>query len=286
MAQFPDVLAAGAVVSRSGREVLLVHRPRYDDWSFPKGKLDRGEHPTSAAVREVEEETGLRVRLGPALAPQRYPHGSRMKSVYYWAARVAGDDDVSGYLVNEEIDEVGWFRRDDAALLLTYDHDRFTLEESFPLRRASRPIVVLRHAEARARKSWRRDDPLRPLLAEGTRQAARIAPVLAAYDVARVVTSTSVRCAATVAPYADLTGWPVEELRFLSEEQATARSVAGLLDELVHGRESTVICTHRPVLPTVFDMLGVDDPGLEPGGMVVVHLRKGTVLGTETHLIA
>ena len=67
-----DVLAAGAVVFRRGR-VLLIHRPRYDDWSFPKGKLDRGEHVTAAAVREVAEETGLHVRLGVPLTRQRYP---------------------------------------------------------------------------------------------------------------------------------------------------------------------------------------------------------------------
>jgi len=67
-----DILAAGAVVLRPGRDVLLVHRPKYDDWSFPKGKLDRGEHVTAAAVREVQEETGLRVRLGRPLARQHY----------------------------------------------------------------------------------------------------------------------------------------------------------------------------------------------------------------------
>ena len=72
-----DVVAAGAVVFRPGRQVLLVHRQRYDDWSFPKGKLDPGEHATTAAVREVGEETGLHVRLGPPLPEQRYPRPPR-----------------------------------------------------------------------------------------------------------------------------------------------------------------------------------------------------------------
>src|SRR5690606_17929564 len=103
-----DVVAAGAVVSRRGGEVLLVHRPRYDDWSFPKGKLDPGEHLTVCAVREVEEETGLQVRLGAPLPGQRYPTGGRMKSVHYWSARVVGDDDVQGYRRADEIDEVVW----------------------------------------------------------------------------------------------------------------------------------------------------------------------------------
>ena len=84
-------------------EVALVHRPRYDDWSFPKGKLDRGEHVAVAAVREVGEETGLRIRLGPRLPSQRYPLGRvRSKQVHYWMGRVVGSDDVSGYQVNRE----------------------------------------------------------------------------------------------------------------------------------------------------------------------------------------
>ena len=92
-----DVVAAGAVVFRPGREVLLVHRQKYDDWSFPKGKLDPREHPTTAAVREVAEETGLHVRLGPPLATMRYPNNGRMKTVHYWQGRAVGDDDVSAY---------------------------------------------------------------------------------------------------------------------------------------------------------------------------------------------
>ena len=99
--------------SRKGPEVLLVHRPKYDDWSFPKGKLDPDEHVTTAAVREVAEETGLDVRLGPPLShagvrrPQR---PTRTKHVHYWAARVVGDDDVSTYRPNDEIDAVEWVR--------------------------------------------------------------------------------------------------------------------------------------------------------------------------------
>ena len=117
-----DVLAAGAVVFRPGRQVLLVHRPRYDDWSFPKGKLDPGEHLTSAAVREVEEETGVHVRLGVPLTGQRYPNGGgRMKSVAYWVGRAVGDDDVSGYRLNDEIDDVEWVPYDEALARLTYD---------------------------------------------------------------------------------------------------------------------------------------------------------------------
>jgi 8-oxo-(d)GTP phosphatase len=282
-----DVLAAGAVAFRPGKRVLLVHRPRYDDWSFPKGKLDPGEHVTAAAVREVAEETGLRVRLGPPLAPQRYPMGTgRTKRVSYWTARVVGDGDVSAYAPNDEIDAVAWVAYDEALDRLTYPHDRDTLREAGELRRRTRPLIVLRHAVARSRKAWRQDDRLRPLLQAGRLQAQRLVPVLGAYDVSRVVSSSSARCVETVGPYADTAGHDLVVEDGLSEEDATAGSVAGVVEGLlgaVAAGQGAVVCTHRPVLPSVFDALGLADPGLEAGELLVVHLRRGAVVATERH---
>lgn len=278
-----EIVSAGAVVTRRGDEVLLVHRPKYDDWSFPKGKLDPGEHVTAAAVREVEEETGLHVRLGPPLTSQRYPVGSGTKTVHYWTGRVVGRDDVSAYEVNDEIDSVVWLPWDEAARRLTYDYDRATLAEARPLRRKTRALVVLRHGNARSRKAWKRDDRLRPLLQAGELQAQRLVPVLAAYAVSLVATSSSTRCVDTVKPYCDTTGWPLHLDDGLSEEDATAESVLDVVDELVHARECAVLCSHRPVLPSVFDALGVPDEPLEKGGFTVVHHRKGRVVATETH---
>jgi 8-oxo-dGTP diphosphatase len=281
-----DVLAAGVVVFGPGRRVLLVHRPRYDDWSFPKGKLDPGEHPTAAAVREVAEETGVHVRLGPPLSGQRYPvAGGRMKAVSYWVGRAVADDDVSGYRPNAEIDQVRWVPYDEALTELTYEHDRDTLREADGVRRKTRAVVVLRHGKARSRKAWHQDDRLRPLVAAGREQAQRLVPVLAAYDVSRVVSSSSARCVETVGPFADTTGWKLELDDGLSEEDATAESVLAVVDDLLTVEENAVLCSHRPVLPAVFDALGVADPGLEPGGMLVAHVRKGRVVATEQHLV-
>ncbi|NUR25542.1 MAG: NUDIX hydrolase, partial [Catenulispora sp.] len=280
-------LAAGVVVFRPGREVLLVHRPKYDDWSFPKGKLDPGEHLTACAVREVEEETGLRVRLGPALPRQRYPvAGGRHKVVSYWVGRAVADDDVSGYEPNDEIDRVEWVPYDLAKRRLTYSHDRETLKLAKKLRKRTRPVIVLRHGHACPRKQWTGDDRRRPLHPDGEEQARTLVATLAAYDVCRIVSSSSTRCVQTVEPYADASGWPLERTRALSEEDATAGSVLALVDDLVAERESAVLCTHRPVLPTVFDALGVEDPGLAPGAMLVVHLRRGEVVATEVHQTA
>ena len=281
----PDVVSAGVVVFGPGKRVLLVHRPKYDDWSFPKGKLDRGEHATAAAVREVAEETGLHVRLGIPLTDQRYPVSSRMKTVHYWVGRAVGDDDVSGYQVNSEIDDVRWVDAEEAFTTLTYDYDRDTLREALQVRRRTRALVVLRHGKARSRKSWRDDDRDRPLLQAGHTQGERLVPVLAAYGVTRVVTSGSARCVQTVTPYAGTTGWELESDDRLSEEDATPKRVRRVVAALLDDDRDTVLCTHRPVLPEVFDALDVPDPGLEVGEMLVVHLRKGRVVATERHLV-
>jgi phosphohistidine phosphatase SixA len=275
------------VTFRPGREVLLVHRPKYDDWSFPKGKLERWEHPTAAAVREVAEETGVHVRLGPPLAPQHYPVGRRMKTVDYWTGRVVGDDDVSLYRPNHEIDQVAWVRVDKAEGMLTYEYDRETLAEAMKVRRRTHAIVVLRHARARSRRAWKADDQLRPLLKTGAQQSDRVVPLLAAYDATRVISSPAIRCLQTVAPYAETTGWEIETRRRLSEEDATAKGVEKVVEELLEGDQGAVICSHRPVLPQVYDALGLrgkqrgDD--LAPAEMLVVHVRKGGIVAVERH---
>jgi 8-oxo-(d)GTP phosphatase len=276
-----DIVAAGAVVWRPGRQVLLVHRPRYDDWSFPKGKLDPGEPTPVAAVREVAEETGLRVRLGSPLSSQRYPvAGGRTKDVHYWVARVVGDDDISGYLANDEIDEVAWVPTAKARHRLTYDYDRATLAQALAASAKTRTLVVLRHGGAEARKSWPHDDRGRPLVGAGHVQAEALVPLLAAYAVSRVATSSSTRCVQTVEPYAEAAGVPVERHDGLSEEDATAESVEAVVDGLLATR-SAVLCTHRPVLPLVLDAIGLKRVKLDPAALLVVHHRRGEIVAVE-----
>jgi 8-oxo-dGTP diphosphatase len=287
-----EVVSAGAVVLGPRGTVLLVHRPKYDDWSFPKGKVDRGEHPTAAAVREVEEETGLRVRLGVPLADQGYGIKVGTKRVHYWLGRPIDDADVSDYQPNTEIDEVAWFPVDKARRRLTYEFDVDTLAEALGQHRKTRTLVVLRHSDARSRKRWSHDDRHRPLLATGKRQAGRLSPVLAAYDVRRLVSSTSTRCVQTLEPYAAASGSKLRTERRLSEEDASRGAVLQVMSGLVDWLEErpataggVVVCTHRPVLPWVFDAVGLEDPRLAAGEMVVLHLRKGEVRAAERHLV-
>lgn len=127
--QTDTVLAAGGVVHRAndrGDEIAVVHRPRYDDWSLPKGKLEPGESAEAGALREVHEETGLRCRLGRELSSTRYRdrHG-RPKQVRYWMMEPIED---TGFVPNDEVDELRWLSPGEAADLLTYEHDRRLVE--------------------------------------------------------------------------------------------------------------------------------------------------------------
>jgi 8-oxo-dGTP diphosphatase len=237
----------------------------------------------------VAEETGLDIRLGPPLSTQSYLAGNgqpRAKDVHYWAGRVVGGDDVAAYQPNNEIDDVRWLPVEDARDRLTYAHDRDTLEESARFRKTSYPLVILRHSRARSRKSWRGDDRDRTLTKAGEFQSERLVPLLGAYGIERVVSSSSTRCWRTVSPYADVAAVELEVTHELTEEDATEKSVARQVEVLLHAKEAAVLCTHRPVLPWVFESLALEDRALEPGDIFIAHHRRGKVVATEHHNVA
>jgi 8-oxo-dGTP pyrophosphatase MutT (NUDIX family) len=284
------VTAAGAVVFGSGRRVLLVHRPKYDDWSFPKGKVDRGEHVTGTAVREVAEETGVHVRLGVPLDPQHYPVLRGEKTVHYWVGRAISRYDVERFRANAEVDRVAWVDVDLAAKRLTYPHDVGTLEQALERRRKTRTLVVVRHAGARARRTWKGDDRLRPLLRTGATQAQRLVPILGAYDARHLLSSSSTRCVQTLEPYAATTGWKLATDDRLSEEDASSRRVRRVMDDVLAAlvarpasAGAVVVCSHRPVIGDLLEAVGVPEQRLETAEALVMHLRAGAVVAVEKH---
>ena len=240
----------------------MVHRPRYGDWAWAKGKLEPGEEWPVAAEREVFEETGFHVRLGRTLPTSEYPLTDQSgqpvtKQCRYWTAEVVGGD---GTLVNE-IDEVAWLDLPAAAARLSYprDHDQLQALERADLsgRLTTWPLVIVRHAKSRSRSSWTQADPLRPLNARGRQRAEALIPVLAAFGVNRIVTSPSVRCLDTVAPYAAATRtrarlkWALSEEGFAENPDRAGHHLTRLLER----GHAAVVCSHGPVLPGLLEQL-------------------------------
>ncbi len=292
MSHSPDVqvvLAAGAVVwrrraggTKGALEVLVVHRPKYDDWSFPKGKADLGERVCETAVREILEETGQRVRLGVPLDVVGYPVSGGHKRVSYWAARLVGAEQA--FVPNDEVDEIAWVSPKAAQALLSHDTDRRVLDRfvdaAIDRSHKTRTLVVLRHAKAVDRDDFAGDDVDRPLAGTGRDQALALRGALAAYGVRHVVSSPALRCTQTVEPYADSLGTFLEIDERLGED--TSSSLVGRsVDALLERRKPTVACTHRPTMPLVWAALGLDGASLKPGRALVVHHRKGHVIATE-----
>lgn len=280
---------------RDGRlEVALVHRPKYDDWSWPKGKLDPDELPCVAAARETLEETGLSVRLGVPLPASDYPVADRAgavaaKHVDYWAAVVTGG---SGRL-EHEIDALEWVDVRAAHDRLDYSRDREQLRALVRAEREDRldswPLALVRHAKAKAREGWEDNDQLRPLTLAGARQAVTAAGVLAAYGISRLVTSPSVRCSATLEPYAARAGLRLHVREGLSEEGYAADPArAGRhLRALLRRGTPAALCSHGPVLPDLLGRLAQLVPPEHPcadacreelAGAADDQMRKGEVL--------
>lgn len=306
----PVVHAAGAVCWRLGTggtlETLLVHRPAYDDWSWPKGKLDPGEGAVEAAYREVAEETGLRVRLGVPLPTAHYRLSDSLdKRVTYWAAHVTGDP-LPAPPNPREIDRCEWVSPDQALSRLTRRGDRQQLTALVAAHDAGAldtwPLVVLRHAVAHPRTVWGRDDSIRPLVGQGQRQAAALVPFLRAWAPDRVVTSPWKRCTDTVRPYVDATSTPVRTRGRLSEDghRRNPGKVAELVGRLLDKGQPVLVCTHRPVLGTLLgaiagrttvglaDVVPARDPFLDAAEVLVAHVSRssGRVVGVEQHVPA
>ncbi len=287
MTSTSQVLAAGCVVWRQGPnepELLLIHRPRYSDWSFPKGKLDRGESQLTAAMREVHEETGLSVRLGPRLPDQHYEvAGGQPKVVAYWAAQPASGSDLTTYERNDEVDDLRWMPVSIARRRLSYPRDQRLLEAFESSGYDGAPLLVVRHAEAVKRKAWDGDDSVRPLTRGGAKQAAQLVRLLSAYGVSMVLSSDATRCVDTVGPYVDASGAHLVLDPVFAEETTKPRLLKERVADLLRGNQPLALCTHRPLLAPIFEAAGTDMLGLMPAETVVLHHRDGHVVDVEQH---
>lgn len=303
------VVAAGAVCWRRSKgkiKVLLVHRETQADVSLPKGKVDPGELLPHTAVREIEEETGLRVALGTPLSSIDYTiNGGRPKVVHYWAAEVTDDARAdSSFSPNQEIAAVEWLSIDKARKALSYERDREVLDRFSTLVEAGRhrtfAIIAVRHGKTVPPQNWDGPDSTRPLLHRGLEQVANITPSIAAFHPAKLISSTAARCQATLEPLSSLAGLPVTVTDDISQdayERGKAR-VGKIVRRRLEKQTSVIFCTHGPVLPNIIDVIAHEtrtdlDPALRRAAMLstgefsVLHVSiehpDGGIVGVETH---
>lgn len=244
------VCAAGAVLWRARRktvEVALIHRPRYDDWSLPKGKVDPGETEPVAAVREVLEETGHHAHLGRQLGAVSYPVQHGVKKVRYWAARATGGE----FVPNDEVDDLVWLPVGDAMKNLQYPYDRKMLRRFTKAPADTATVLVVRHGTAGRRSRFSGDDRRRPLDKKGRAQAEALVGQLLAFGAATVYAADRVRCHQTVEPLAAELGVTVHNEPDLTEEaySENPKHARRRVLEIARKGGTPVICTQGKVIP-------------------------------------
>ena len=284
----PAIVAAGGVVWRRDLddevEVLLVHRPRYDDWSLPKGKLEEGEALISCAYREVLEETGLSIKLGPYVGSVEYFVPDGLKHVAYWSAALIEDN--SSFHTNDEVDRIIWLDLESAVFKATRDSDKSILERFGVTPYDSSALIMLRHGKALERAEWQGEDEDRPLQLVGQLQAKRMLSLYQVFGLEEIHTSDAVRCLDTVAQMAkslELTPVITNAVSEYTYKKSKEKAI-DYAKELIKRNKQVVLCSHNPVLPRMMEKLtkkidfDYPDNKLLPGEAWVLFHNKKEVL--------
>jgi phosphohistidine phosphatase SixA/ADP-ribose pyrophosphatase YjhB (NUDIX family) len=271
------LLAAGAVLWRgSPAQLAVVHRPRYDDWSLPKGKPEPGEHLTCTAVREVEEEAGVTGRLGRSLGTVSYATTLGKKRVRYWVAQAPSGVEVgrpAGVTDQAEVDEVRWLEPEKACALLTYPHDVEVVRRALRVPLTTSTVLLVRHASAGDRHAWPGPDASRPLDELGRHQAQRLAALLRSFGPDQVLSAPLTRCEQTVAPVGleVLPGPTWSDDAVLAGVDAATEQVRAL----ARSSRCVVVCSQGEAIPALVGALCTSDGFSLPRKKIPA--RKGSV---------
>jgi 8-oxo-(d)GTP phosphatase len=284
------VLAAGVVLWRPGHresaaEVAVIHRPRYDDWSLPKGKVDPGETEPVTAVREVFEETGHHVQLGRRIASVSYPIEQRTKKVQYWSARSLG----GSFAPNNEVDDLIWMSVAAAIKKVSYPYDRKILRRWAKQPADTKSLLIVRHGTAGSKSRFSGDDKMRPLDKKGRAQAEALVAQLVTFGPTDVYSADRVRCHQTVEPLAEELGVTINNEPALTEEayadnpkRARRRAL-----EIADSHRTPVICTQGKVIPDLIawwcerDGVRPDKSRNRKGSTWVLSLADGRLIAAD-----
>jgi 8-oxo-(d)GTP phosphatase len=284
------VLAAGAVLWRSNGdpaapEIAIIHRPRYDDWSLPKGKVDRGETEPVTAVREVHEETGYTSHLGRRLTAVSYPVEQGIKKVRYWAARCVD----GAFSPNAEVDELKWLPVSEAMKQLGYPHDRKVLRRFAKGPIDTQTVLIVRHGTAGSKSRYKGDDRKRPLDKHGRAQAESLVGQLLAFGASELYAADRVRCHQTLEPLAEELGATIHDEAALNEEAYSENRKAARhrILEIAAAGGTPVICTQGKVIPDLIawwcerDGVRPDKSRNRKGSTWVMSLANGRLVAAD-----
>ena len=276
------IQAAGAIVWRNSKdktEVAIIHRPKYDDWSFPKGKVEPSESLIACAYREVIEETNIQTEFGAFLGGVEYLTPDGKKRVSFWAAKAINQRD---FIPNSEVDQLKWVEVKKVKDLLTLETDKKILAQFVKLDINTKPFILLRHAKAVTREEWQGDDDDRPLDSLGQSQANRLLAIYQVYNIEQIHTSDAVRCYDTVNPIVKGLGIKLEVTGKLGEStyKKDKEKAFEYAKDLIKEDARILLCSHNPILPKMLNKLtkksdvDADEGKLSPADGWVIH-RNG-----------
>ena len=285
------IRAAGALLWRDNSdlsiEVALIHRPRYQDWSLPKGKLEMGETALQCAYREVLEETGIRASFTRHLGAVEYEESGQQKRVKYWAAYCALDQ--SDFIANEEVDQMKWLPATQALEQATHDSDKSIIETFMNQEQHTDTLIILRHTKSLERGDWDEEDSHRTLDETGFDQAQLLIKHLEPFAIDELYTSDYTRCVQTVTPLAHARGLSITTVPSLNEEsfELDPEKAISFANALKQDEKNILICSHNPVIPSMLrgilnaKLKNKDLIKLEPGDAWIVHRVRGEIVGLD-----
>lgn len=263
--------------------IAMAHRPRYDDWSLPKGKAAPGEDAMQTAAREIHEEIGARAAVQLRLGSTAYDTEQGPKLVEYFVLRYLDGQ----FAPNDEVDEVRWLHPEAAAALASYGADRELISTFASLPQVTATVVLVRHARAGKRSEWSGPDATRPLSRRGQAQARRLALLLEPLHPQSILSAPPVRCADTLAPLAAHLGLAVIEAPWAGDEQygEHPEATVAAVDALTRNGGCTVICSQGDTIPGLLESLAgsTSDYATSKGAFWVLSFAGDALVSLDRH---